>query len=262
MENNLIAWILNNYKTFLMVLMRISVLIFLMPIFGSNNIPTLIKIIFSIALTIFITAFYEINIINFPLKTFDYILFLLIELFIGLTLSVMLRCILGGIQLSAQIAGFQMGLSMASIMDPATGAQSVVLGEFIYIIAVLLFFITNAHHFLIITLFESFKIINPGHIIMNHHIVEIVLETIKDMFILSIKLLAPVIVILLFIQIAFGILAKTSPQLNIIVISFAVNIIVGLFFMGLSMQIFWPELAKYLDRTIKSYPYIFRLFAG
>jgi len=262
MENNLIGWILENYKNFLMVLVRISVFIFLMPVFSNKNVPFIVKTIFCLALSIYICAFYQINITNFPLKTFDYFLYLLIELFIGLTISLMLRSIFGGIQLAAQIAGFQMGLSMASIIDPSTGTQSVILNEFIFIISMLLFFVTNAHHFLIITIFESFKIINPGFIIMNQNIVEIVLETIKDMFILSIKLMAPVIVILLFIQIAFGILAKTSPQLNIIVISFAVNILAGLFFIGFTLQIFWPEFAKYIDRTIKAYPYVFRLFAG
>jgi flagellar biosynthetic protein FliR len=177
MENNLILWILENYKLFLIVLLRISIFIFLLPFFSVQNVPVLVKTIFCVALTMYVAAFLDISVMYFPLKTFDYFLYLVIELFIGLTISLMLRSIMGGLQLAGQIAGFQMGLSMANLIDPSTGTQSVVITEFMYIIATLLFFITNGHHFLIVTIFDSFKIINPGKIIMNTNIVAIVLET-------------------------------------------------------------------------------------
>lgn len=260
-DNDLLGWIIQNYQTFLLVLIRLSIVLFMLPIFSMKVIPNLVKVIICVSFSIFLTMYYPINVNNFPLNTFDFFLYLVIEFFIGLVLSLIIRTIYAGLQLSAQIAGFQMGLSMANIIDPTTGTQSVVINEFIYVISILLFFSTYGHHILIVNVFESFKILKPGYLYLHPDLFTLTITTFKEMFILAVKLMAPIIVILFFINVGFGILAKTAPQLNILVISFGINILVGLLFLGFTLDVFWPVFAKYLDRSIKAFPAIYELLA-
>ena len=84
----------------------------------------------------------------------------------------------------------------------------------------------------------------------------------REMFILSVKLLAPVMAILLFSQVALGILAKTVPQMNLLILSFGLNIGLGLFFLGLSIQLFWPVMTKSIMEAANLLPSVLRIMAG
>jgi flagellar biosynthetic protein FliR len=84
----------------------------------------------------------------------------------------------------------------------------------------------------------------------------------SEMFVLSVKLMAPVMAILLFSQAALGILARVVPQMNLLMLSFSLNIGLGLFFLGLTMQLFWPVLSKSLNNVLKLMPVALRLMGG
>jgi len=261
-EYDAVAWILKNYQVFVLVLVRISAILFMMPVFNSRTIAMPVKAAMSLMLSWMVAPLIQLTAETFPSTGFGFFLLVLQEVIIGLILSLFLRMVFGGLQIAGQMVGVQMGLSVANIMDPQTGVQSVIVSQFAYMIALLLFLVANGHHMVLKILFESFEILPPGELVFTKPLYEMVMIMGHEMFILSIKLMAPVMAILFFSQVALGILAKLVPQINMLIVSFSINVALGLFFFGLTLQLFWPVLSRSLDKALRLMPLALKAMGG
>ncbi len=262
MEQVLFTNILDNYKAFSLILVRVAGFIFLMPIFSSKTLPMVVKAASCLVISTFLLPLLKIDPVAFPTNLPSYLILVVAELFVGMTMALMLRLLFAGLQTAGQMTGFQMGFSVANVVDPSSGAQSVIIAQFVYLIGLLLFLTSNAHHFIIYGLYESFSILKPGQLVLAPSLHRLLMDMGQMMFVLSIKILAPVLAILFLSQAALGVLAKVVPQINVLMVSFSLNIGLGLFFLGLSMQFFWPIFSKYLERSLRLIPVALRLFAG
>ncbi len=262
MGNDALAWVFFHYKVFLLVLIRISTILFFMPIFDSRTIPMAVKAAMAMVLSWMIAPLLNVPDSLFPYTAFGFFLMTIQEIIIGLILSLLLRLVFAGLQIAGQMVGVQMGLSVANVMDPQTGVQSVIIAQFAYMIALLLFLAANGHHAILRILFESFEILPPGSLLFSKPLYEIVMIMGHEMFVLSIKLMAPVMAILFLSQVALGILAKLVPQINMLIVSFSINVALGLFFFGLTLQYFWPVLARSLNKAVQLMPVALRAMGG
>ncbi len=262
MDPSFIQWLAGEFKVFLLVLVRVGAIVFMMPAFGTKAAPPQLKAAISLVLAVVLTPVAGFTAADFPASPMAFATTIVGEIFMGLTMALMLRLIFGGVQLAGQMVGFQMGFSVANVVDPQTGAQSVIMAQFVYLIALLLFLVANGHHLVLYTLFQSLTILHPGHIGVADGLFQIIARFSAEMFVLSVKLLAPVMAILLFSQVALGILAKTVPQMNLLMLSFGLNIGLGLFFLGLCLEIFWPVVASSLMEAANLLPAALRLMAG
>jgi len=156
---------------------------------------------------------------------------------IGVVLSLYIRFFLGSIQFAGQIIGFQMGFSMINIMDPLTGANVSILEEISYWMTILVFLLFNGHHIIILCIIESFEILPPGVFVLQSAILDKLTEQGTQLFVLAIKIGAPVIAALLFTNVAFGLTGKFAPQMNIMAVAFPFQILVGLMLFGFSLEI-------------------------
>ncbi len=262
MNAEFLGWITINYKVFLLVLLRVSTLLFIMPIFGSRTIPMPLKASMSLMLALVLTPVVPVSPEALPRNAVGMLLLAAGEIFMAMTLALCLRMVFSGLQIAGQMVGIQMGLSVANVMDPQTGVQSVIVAQFAYMIALLLFLAAGGHHAILRVLYESFEILPPGQLVLSRSLYNIMMAMGKEMFILSIKLMAPVMGILLLSQVALGILAKLVPQINMLIVSFNLNVALGLFFFGLTLQFFWPVLGRSLDRAIRLMPLAIKAMAG
>ncbi|NDY42710.1 flagellar biosynthetic protein FliR [Dissulfurirhabdus thermomarina] len=262
MDPYLLHWTTDHVKIFALLVVRIGALVYLMPIFSSRTLPVQVKAAGTLALALLFTPLEPVPAEAFPEKPLAFGLLMVAELFAGATLALVMRLLFAGVQIAGQMVGFQMGFSVANVVDPQTGAQSILMAQLAYLVALMLFVAVDGHHFFIRTLAESFTLLPPGRLHLDATLLDLVVDMGREMFVLSVKLMAPVMAILLFSQAALGILAKTVPQINLLIMSFSLNIALGLFFMGLTLQAFWPVLARALDRGVRLLPAALRLMAG
>ena len=257
-----INWLLEHYAVYTLVLVRVAAFLFLMPIFSSKTIPVRVKAGAAFVIALVLTPVSPWGAELLPPTPVGFVLLAVAELMSGMILALMIRLVFAGLQTAGQMVAIQMGFSVASVMDPQTGTQSALLAQFVYTIALLLFLATDGHLVILRYLHQSFEILGPGAFVPDAPLYDVMLEMCREMFILSIKILAPVMVILLFSQVALGILAKMVPQINMLIVSFGINIALGLFFLGLSMQVFWPVLGRSLERCFRLMPAAMRVMAG
>lgn len=261
-SNDILQWLLGHFQVFILVLIRVASVLFLMPVFSSNSLPVQIKAAVVLVLSILLTTVAPFTPAMFPASPLDFILLAATELFTGMTLALFLRLVFAGLQTAGQMVGVQMGLSVANIMDPQTGVQSVIVAQFAYLIALLFFLVSDGHHALLLTLYESFSLIEPGRLTLSQPLYDLIMVMGRDMFILSVKIMAPVMTILFFSQVALGILAKMVPQINMLIVSFGLNVGLGLLFLGLTLQVFWPIFSGHLELGLSLMPSAMELIGG
>jgi len=127
-------------QIFLLILVRVIAILLTAPIFNSRNIPVLFKVGLSFAVSLIL--FPILNLQDLPVR-FDaipLIIGIVSEILIGIIIGLSARMIFVGIQLAGQLVGFQMGLAMANIIDPATSEQVPLLAQLNNLIAFLIFF--------------------------------------------------------------------------------------------------------------------------
>jgi len=232
---------------FLLVLLRAGALMVALPFFGSPNIPNLVKGGLSLSLAILITPAVKLDPALMPRDLVQLAWLGVGELMIGFLLGLTVRMVLTAVQIMGQLAGFQMGFAVANVFDPIGGTQVSVLAQFCYLMALLAFFAVGGHLAFFAALAESFRLVPPGGFGLSKSLFDQVLHLSQIMFSLSIKIGAPVIGALIFTQVVMGVLAKTVPQMNILIVGFPLTISVGLIFLSISLAILVPVLARFFS---------------
>ncbi|PKM42478.1 MAG: hypothetical protein CVV01_05990, partial [Firmicutes bacterium HGW-Firmicutes-6] len=135
---------MNQYLIFLLATCRTAGVIFFNPIFGRNSVPSIMKVGLSLAIAMF--AVFELGttqVIDYT--AIEFIGAMLQGFIIGIVIGFIMTLFLSVFQLGGEVMDMQMGLSMASMYDPATKANISVTGNLLTSMYVLIFFISNAH---------------------------------------------------------------------------------------------------------------------
>lgn len=232
------------WAAFVLILVRCSALIVSLPFFNSPNIPNLAKAGLVLSLAVLLYGVVPVEAERFPTRTWDFALLVGAEIIIGAILGLSVNLLLTSVRIMGQLVGFQMGFAVANVMDPMSGSQISVLAQLSFLMAILVLFTVNGHHWFFKALADSFIMLPVGQVALTKSLFDQMIQISGQMFALAIKMGAPIIGALLFTQVSLGILAKTVPQMNILMVGFPITISVGLIFLSLSMLVMIPMLVK------------------
>ena len=140
---------------------------------------------------------------------------------------------------------------MAHLIDPQSGVDAPVVSQVCYLLGTLIFLSIDGHHWFFHALLQSFQLLAPGEIHIRPGLYQHLVGLVGNMFVIAIKIAAPVMAVLIFIQSALGILSKAVPQINILLNSFPLTISVGLIFLGLAIDLFLPYFKSLFEETSK-----------
>ncbi|MCS2158090.1 flagellar biosynthetic protein FliR [Scandinavium sp. H11S7] len=194
------------------------------PVFQNHAFTIRVRIMLSGALTLIITPMIPHPIPDQLVTT----MLLTLEQFIwGMLFGMMLQLVFQVLQMAGQILSFNMGMSMATMNDPNSGTNIAVLGEFINIFAILLFFIMDGHLLLVSILYKGFTYWPIGHALTPQSLMSVAMAF---TWVLSsaILLALPTTFIMLVVQMCFGLLNRISPSLNLYSLGFPINMLAGL----------------------------------
>jgi flagellar biosynthetic protein FliR len=253
---NFIPWNEIQIFTFFFTLLRVTSVLIFAPIFGDKAVPPLVKILFGVALSAVIFPFnwasgirIDSAVINSPTK----ILFsCFVEITFGVMLGFVAKWIFDAVLVAGNFLGNAIGFSMASILDPHSEQQTTAISEFHYIIAALLFLSFNGHHIYLDALMSSFKFIKIGSLSLfqeNTSLFDFLLAMTNQVIVIGLKLSMPVTIVILVMNLTYGVLARAVPQVNALVLSFASNVLIGLLVVVVSL----PAFTSMLDTMFDSY---------
>lgn len=225
---------------FLMIFLRISIFMAMMPIFSSQNSPVQFKMGMAVAFALVITP-----VVNFELGNTPIALVIMKEIVISMLLGGIGYMVFTGVNMAGQIMSNSMSLAIATSFDPEFG-QSAEMSRLLEAVVTLLFFIMNAHQDMIYIFVKSFELIPPGQIKMNNLMIAGMFGGAK-LFVMAIKVGAPVMVGLLMANLLLGFLYKAAPQVNIMFVSFPIFILLGMVLLISGMPAFLHIMGGYIN---------------
>ena len=173
-----------------------------------------------------------------PRGLFDLAIHIATDAAIGLAIAFAVRLIFTAVQVAGTMVDFQMGFGVVNVIDPQTQAQVSITAQFQNILAVLIFLASDAHHFIIGAVVQSFDLINLAQVDFSNVTPELILRYFSTMFVIAIKIAAPIMAILFFLSVGLGLVARTVPQMNVFIVGFPLQIGVGLLMVALAMPFF------------------------
>ena len=245
---------------FALVLLRISAFVVAWPIFGIENVPAPVKILFSLIVTVVLFPVIEWKGIQAGFDSPVLIFLAVKEVFIGLVFGFLAKMFFMAIQMAGELISISIGLSGAQLYNPAMGGQSSSVDTFIYSLASLFFLAINGHHLFITGLVDTFRILplNPSSLSMLTF--SAMGPFVQEIISIGIRLSAPVMIAILVVNLVMGILGKTVPQINVLVTSLTVNIMVGFVVLIVALPVMMAEMPDLLEISASRLFQIMRAF--
>jgi len=241
--------------SFFLTLLRVSLILFLLPVFGGSVLPNPIKGALCVVISLAIWPKLSFPGTLLPANQWMIALMLFGEIIMGLLLDVVVRFLFAAVQTAGHYIGFSMGFAMMNVLDPLTGTQEPITGHVLYQTTMLVFLSLNGHLFLLQALGESFSLVPPGGLLINPALGEHILAFAGHIFTLALKIAAPVIGSLFLVDLALALISRAAPQMNVLFVGFPLKIGVGFLFLVL----IFTTLAKYVEEYIVEMGGIFHL---
>lgn len=219
---------------------------FMLPIFSSDRIPTQVKAAASLVFTLGVWPHLELPGSAMPAHPIDIVLMMVSEVILGLILGMCVNFVFMGIQAGGELLGFQMGFTMINFADPLTGNQTGLAAFFLWMVSILTFLSLDGHLYMLKAFAMSFKLVPAGGLVLGQILLTQVFSLSSQMFVLALKIAAPVMVALFLVELALALVSRSSPQVNIMDIGFPVKIAVGFFFLGLLLVVMAEQMSTYI----------------
>ncbi|WP_066399240.1 flagellar biosynthetic protein FliR [Cytobacillus eiseniae] len=250
------------FPAFLLVFVRVTSFFLMMPLFSYRSIPTAAKIGIG-----FFMAMIMVFTFDLPAIEIDHNYFLLIikEALVGLMIGFIAYLLLSAIQIAGGFIDFQMGFAIANVIDPQTGAQSPLMGQYLYTIALLFLLTVNGHHLMLDGVFYSYQFIpidQPWIPFGDPNLAEFIIKTFNSMFIIAFQLSIPVVGSLFLVDIALGIVARTVPQLNVFVVGLPLKIGVSFIVLIIVISVLMIVISQLFETMLSTMRGLMELIGG
>ncbi|MFX3632930.1 MAG: flagellar biosynthetic protein FliR [Candidatus Pristimantibacillus sp.] len=238
--------IVNSFPIFLLIFCRITSFFVVAPLFSLRGVPNTFKIGLGVFLSVIVFLTYGMNETIVP--DAQYVLFIIREVLIGLLMGFMVYLFFTVVQTAGALMDLQIGFAMANVVDPFTGASAPLLGNFKYMLLIMVFLMMNGHHYLLTALMDSYKWMPLDNELFSRlydgSIANFLSRALGNTFILALQVAAPLVVAMFLTDAGLGFLAKTAPQYNVFVIGMPLKLIIGLILLLLLM----PGLSAVFER--------------
>ena len=249
MLNELLAPV--NVVTFLLLFIRVSSFLSFLPFFNYVNIPMSAKAALSLWLSILFFPIvpkitFEINLLNLILAIFNEVAF---AFFVGMALQLIFDIL----KFASEQISFVMGFTMANVVDPNFGTQSTILSQFFTWVAILVFLSIGGDHAEILMLSHFMQNLPFGAFFNYHNVYEYFIVYMGKYFLIGIAMAFPIIAISLMSDIIFGMIMKTMPQFNLLVVGFPIKITISFIVL---IIVFSAFMNKFSSKIIDVFKYV------
>lgn len=234
-----------NYLDISFVLLRLLGLFLLAPAFNHKSIPAVIKIVLAFSMALALYPVIRPYLSPFPTDFYGIIALAVRETLIGFFLGFSIHIAVESIHTAAQFIGFQMGFGVGGLMDPQMQSSVTVLVPLYGWVVLMLFFVLNLHHELLFLFVQSFRITKgiESTFLSQGELMKLVMGMFGELFITAVRMAAPFTLLALTSNVAVGVLNRLIPQMNVMLFSFPITILLGL----IVFYLVAPELIEFIE---------------
>ncbi len=255
--------------TFFAVLVRLSVVMVILPIFGDNAIPSPVKILLPLAVTIAVFPVLVADQIVVPQDAEKWsatagslISTIGMEAVFGAALGLFVRMLFSAFQITGELMGTFMGFSAASQYDPQQESSSQLVARLLTTLTLLLFITIDGHHQMLKAVIRSYEMVGLGHVTIGGAFVEKLMHFSGEMIRLGLQLSAPMAISLFVVNVIYGVFSKALPQMNILVLSLSISALVGFIVLLTGLPEFYGATSEALGRIGEEMGSVMRTMKG
>lgn len=238
-----------NVVGFILLFFRFAGLFIMVPLFSHTSIPMTIKT--AIAFVFSVLYFSVMPPLQMEVTTTKLVFAILSEFLLGFTVGLMLQLVMNIMTFAGSQISFIMGFSMASVLDPQSGVSMPVVSNILALLSLMIFLALDGHHVVLLFVSDSLQEVALGGFVLNEEIFNYMLKATVNMFVVGFMIAFPIIALSLLADIIFGMLMKTMPQFNLLVIGFPIKIMVAfavvIATLGTFLAIFSAEMFEALN---------------
>jgi flagellar biosynthetic protein FliR len=235
------------FETFALVLVRVSIILFMMPIFSAAQVNRMVR--FGLGLAITFVVWHVVP----PIQPLDGLGPLTAAVFsqalVGFVFGFVAYLVFVGIQFAGEVMDIQVGFSIVNVINPLTSQNVSVLGEFQLALGSMIYLISNAHHFLFAGLAGSFNLIPLPYASISPTLETDVMTFFMQAFFMVFQIAGPIGIALFLTNIGLALMARVAPQLNVFAVGFPLQIMVGLTMMIISLPLLGVVLPQVFSET-------------
>lgn len=246
------------FTALVLVFIRMLSFFVIVPVFFPKATPSVLKIGTAAIMAYILMPAIKISQVSAINGNFDLAMACINEVVTGLVLGYITSICFSTIQIAGQLIDMQMGFSMISMFDPNTGSIVSLLERLVYWISILLFFAVDGHHMLINAMVGSFDTVALGKSLLFNDTIMLVINAFIQFFALGLKIAIPIVLIILITDITMGLVARTVPQLNIMILGLPIKILVGLTCFSILLPVLFKELIQLFNIIPDIYKGIFK----
>ncbi|MFH1009839.1 MAG: flagellar biosynthetic protein FliR [bacterium] len=229
---------IQDIERFVLILIRVTAALAVMPIFGQQGLPNVLKIGLGFLIAHLLSGVVSLSVPAPSGATIEIFLLAVKETVCGLLIGYATQAVFYAVDFGGAILGYQTGFSIVASIDPMTQNQNAVLQRIQYISAMLIFLTIDGHHLFLSGLARSFETIPLGGIHLDSSLLAWTVGIAAGISEAAIMLAAPIMVALLLTDIGLGVLARVAPQMNIFVVGFPLKVAIVLLLLSSGMTAF------------------------
>lgn len=224
----------------LLVLIRVSMLVFLLPIVSGDEVPGRLKAAMSFFLSLILFPLLPPGSVEIPSSLGAYFLLAIREVYIGLVMGFAGTFIFAGLRLAGSWIDQETGYASVQLFNPVAQEEDTPMGHLLFILFVMILLVTGGYGFYLKAMAESFRIIplasaqtaSPG-------VLAVFMQLSASAFVLGLKVAAPVVATLFVSSIALAMIARIMPQMNVWLVGMPMKLALGMLTMLFALPLLW-----------------------
>jgi flagellar biosynthesis protein FliR len=212
---------------FAIVLTRISGIMLMAPFFGNQMFPVSIRVVFTLMSAFILAPSLPLKQIPVELDLSNVVTLLVGEILVGLILGFAAMCVMAGLQFAGQIISFQLGFAVINAIDPQSNVQSPVFSLLYNYLGLLFFLLINGHHWFLLAINDSFSYLSIGGIQIHGALAGQIVGWSAHILDIGIRIAGPILAVTVITDILMGVISRTAPQINILIVGMPLKLLVG-----------------------------------
>lgn len=226
------------FTALILVSLRLIAFFIIVPVFFPNGTPQITKITLSLIMAYILMPGIDFSIVNTVAGMIPFVLLCMNEVIAGLTLGFITNLCFMSVRFAGNIMDIQIGFSMMTQYDPTSNSNTTLLEHLLYWFGLVVFLLIDGHHMLIRALVDSFNTIKLGQFYLAQNSINSIMNAFVEYFDIGLKIAIPIVLILIIADLTMGLVARTVPQLNIMILNLPIKILVGMAAFSLALPIF------------------------
>ena len=225
-----------DYYNTLLVFMRISAFLTVLPFFSTVNFPHTLRVALSVLTALLIAPLLP----PFALGRLSFFALLGVifqEVSIGLLLGFVARMIFYAVEMAGGLIATEMGLNLAQVMNPLDQQSSQAPGMMLFFLATVVMVTLDLHHWILMGFERTYLVLPVGGAHLNGALFEAVVAQTARIFMVALQISAPMIAVSFVVTMIFAVLSRAVPQMNVFAESFGFRLAAGLIVFGFTLQL-------------------------